>query len=109
MNLMTDSMLHKLRDWIANDDVIKFYHTNEWRKVRAKRLKLDHYECQVCKAQGKHTHATTVHHIKHVRDYPMQALNLNNTETICRVHHNTEHPEKLEQFHKDKFENEERW
>jgi len=109
MNLMTHDMLMRLRQWIKNDDVIKFYHTKEWRKVRAERLRLDHHECQVCKVQGRHTHADTVHHIKHVRDYPLQALNLNNTETICRVHHNIEHPEKLEQFHKDKFKNAERW
>lgn len=109
MNLMTPAILKKLKQWIKDNEVIKFYHTKPWRLVRAERLKLDHNECQVCKAEGRHRRASTVHHLKHVRDYPSLALTLNNTETICREHHNIEHPEKLQDFRKDKFGNDERW
>ena len=109
MNLMTPEILKQIRTEIKDDSLIKFYHSKQWQVVRHERLRLDHYECQLCKAQGKHTRSTTVHHIEHVRDKPILALELKNTETICRMHHNMEHPEKLQEFHKDKFENQERW
>ncbi|MGF3214598.1 HNH endonuclease [Facklamia sp. P12945] len=41
-------------------------------------MKIDNNECQVCKAEGKHTPAEMVHHVVHVRDNPMLALSLEN-------------------------------
>lgn len=107
---MSPALLKKIEQWIRTDEVVKFYHTKQWKQTRNKRLQLDHYECQDCKREGKHTHATTVHHIKHVRDEPRLALDINNMETICKVHHNQEHPEKLRKnsFEK-KFTNIEKW
>lgn len=106
---MTPVFLRQLQQWIKDNELIKFYHSQPWYKARQQRLRLDHYECQVCKARGKHTHATTVHHIQHVKAKPELALDLNNLETICRADHNIEHPEKLAQFNKPKFTNAERW
>lgn len=106
---MTPAFLQQLQRWIKADKLIKFYHSKSWRQVRQQRLRFDHYECQVCKAKGKHTHAITVHHKQHVKDKPELALDLNNLETICRADHNAKHPEKLAQFNKPKFTNVERW
>lgn len=110
MNLMTPIVLTKLKQWIADDTVIKFYKTKEWRIMRSRARKRDHNECQACKRLGEHSPMDMVHHIKVVKDYPELALELNNLESLCNSCHNREHPEKLGQYHKKKtFINEERW
>ncbi|EOV5978225.1 hypothetical protein ACN95B_002798 [Listeria monocytogenes] len=45
---------------------------------------------------------------KKCENIPELALVLSNLVCVCKVHHNREHPEKL-QKQKKKFENEERW
>lgn len=109
MNLMTTAILKRLKQQIKDDELIKFYHSKPWRTVRAERLKLDHNECQECKRRGTHRRGTIVHHKQHVRDRPDLALMLSNTETVCAMDHNREHPEKLQEFHEKKFNNDERW
>ena len=76
-----------------------FYHTYEWTKKRAEVLKLDHNECQRCKANGRYTKATTVHHVKHLKDRPDLALSIwdgneRQLVSLCQSCHNLEHPEK---------------
>lgn len=105
---MNKQFLAKLNRWIAEDNLIRFYHSTQWRKVRAMRMKIDNNECQVCKAEGKHTPAEMVHHVVHVRDNPMLALSLENLLSLCNICHNKEHPEKL-LLNKKRFTNEERW
>lgn len=109
MNLMTPERLAQLNELIVNDNVGKFYRLQPWQTLRRFVLKRDHYECQDCRRRGLHTRANTVHHIKHVRDDPSDALQSTNTEAICKACHNREHPEKLARFIKRKFTNEERW
>ena len=58
-------------------------------------MKRDNYECQKCKSKGKYHKAETVHHIKHLRDYPELALDNNNLISLCYDCHNKDHPEKL--------------
>ena len=74
-------------------------------------LKEQHYECQICKAQGIITKATTVHHINFVRRYPHLALSKNdyagnrNLISVCFACHENIHRRKEPQG----FMNEERW
>ena len=51
-----------------------FYHTTKWKHKRKDILKRDHNACQMCRQKGKYRRATTVHHIKHLRDSPELAL-----------------------------------
>ena len=37
---------------------------------------MDHYECQDCKAEGRYTLATTVHHNQYVMHHPELALEI---------------------------------
>lgn len=108
MNLMTPGIYRKLIGLIKKNNLIKFYRSKEWRKVRAEKLKQDNYECQSCKRRGKYSKAEVVHHIDHVKDNPRRALDLLNLESLCNVCHNKEHPEKLHS-NAPKFKNIERW
>ena len=95
--------------WISDGQMVKFYQTKEWRKLRAIARRRDHNECQRCKALGKYSKADMVHHKKEVKNYPELALTLNNLECECNPCHNVLHPEKFAKMQKKKFTNEERW
>ena len=84
-----------------------FYHTTKWKHKRKDILKRDHNACQMCRQKGKYRRATTVHHIKHLRDSPELALTDSNLISLCDECHEAMHPEK----HKKKYgyRNDERW
>lgn len=75
------------------ESLLAFYKSKEWKKLRAAVLKLDHYECQQCKAEGRYSKAQTVHHVHHVKDRPDLALTYmhegkRNLVSLCRECHN---------------------
>ena len=72
------------------------YHSQAWQAVRTQVLARDGYRCQVCKRAGRLTPATTVHHLKSVRQAPNLKLDPANLETICRACHNAEHTERAQ-------------
>ncbi|MCT3348933.1 HNH endonuclease [Lactobacillus hominis] len=72
----------------------EFYHSKEWRRLRKQALDRDHRLCQVCLRKGKLTFATTVHHIKPIRAFKGQKLELDNLLTVCPACHNSLHREK---------------
>lgn len=95
---------------IHNGKYYKFYKTKEWSNKRKQILERDHYECQKCRNKGKYSNADCIHHIKHLKDYPMLALEDSNLISLCNQCHNEEHPEKLyKNSSKRKLINEERW
>nr|WP_245741843.1 HNH endonuclease signature motif containing protein [Pisciglobus halotolerans] len=104
---MTPLILKQLKEYIAANDMIRFYKSKEWRKLRAIAKKRDHNECQMCKANGKYSKGDMVHHIKEVKDNPELALALSNLQTLCNACHNKVHDKLPNQ--KKKFTNEERW
>lgn len=102
----------RLLKLIKSGQVIKFYHSREWRRKRLEILARDNYECQHCKVEGKvATASLEVHHIKHLDKHPLLGLDNANLVTVCTSCHNKEHPEKLESFKKSKpkVDSEERW
>lgn len=88
---------------------LKFYKTKEWLDKRQEMLIRDNYECQMCKAKGRVSKATTVHHIKHYKDHPYLALTDDNLMSVCEVCHNKLHPEKGFKHEKKKEIHAERW
>jgi len=113
---MTDAQLSKLKDFIANDKADLFYNWKPWKHLREIVLKLDNYECQMCKAKGKYKKAEIVHHVKHVKDRPDLALSIWDGEdrqlvSVCKACHEDEHPERMIQYQFEKKEmfNDERW
>ena len=76
-----------------------WYNESAWQRMRAQVLKLDHYECQLCKAKGRHRRAVIVHHVKHLKDRPDLALSIwdgkeRQLVSVCRACHEELHPER---------------
>lgn len=97
------------------DKLVKFYQSKEWRTLRLKAIKRDHNECVVCRREGKYHVCQNVHHIHEVKERPDLALDLNNIECICIVHHNMIHERyQPKEFCKEKnkfnnFDSTEKW
>ncbi len=73
-----------------------FYKTKEWKAKRTEVLKLDKYECQECKKNGKITKANTVHHRWLLEKYPEYGLNIyvngqRNLVSLCHECHEKAH------------------
>lgn len=88
---MTNKYYRWLLSLIAQDNMIPFYKSREWRTLRAKALRRDHYECVLCRGEGKYHRAENVHHIHEVKRRPELALDITNIECICIRHHNAIH------------------
>ncbi len=70
------------------------YKGKKWERKRACILRRDGYKCQECKKYGRAREAKTVHHIKHVDEYPELAFVDENLISLCNPCHNKMHPEK---------------
>lgn len=75
-------------------DINEFYHSRQWEHLRARILRRDGYQCRICRRYGRLRQATTVHHIKHLDEYPELALDPSNLVSVCTACHNELHPEK---------------
>ena len=72
-------------------------------RLREEVLREQHYECQICRAEGKIVKATIVHHVNFVRNRPDLALSkyytyegkqYRNLISVCSPCHNRVHTEK---------------
>lgn len=70
------------------------YTSKKWERKRKAILARDGYICRECRKYGRTVTATTVHHIKHVDEYPELAYENKNLESLCSACHNKRHPEK---------------
>lgn len=108
---ISDGRLAQLQRLIDDGRECEFYSWDEWRrKVRAEVLKLDNFECQLCKARGKVRSCAggsrmIVHHVKHLRDRPDLALSMFDPDTgerqlltVCKDCHEALHPESMRQY-----------
>lgn len=95
-----------------------FYLSAEWRRLRKAVLAKHKSECQYCKARGRYTKATHVHHEFHRDKYPEYELleyvevdgkKVKNLVPVCKDCHDTVcHPERL-RWNKKELLTEERW
>ena len=110
----------QIRQWLADSNDLAFYVSYAWKKKRREVLAMDKCECQKCKARGRYSRATMVHHVKHLRDRPDLALSIWDVEpdgkkvrqlvSLCDGCHAAEHPEQLKRYkQKKKPLTEERW
>lgn len=88
-----DELTLWIQKLIAEDNIHAFYVCHAWLHLRADVLKEQHNECQLCKAKGLFIPATTVHHVKTVRQSPWMALTKSNLLCLCEdchyaIHHN---------------------
>ena len=114
-----DALATYINGLIVDDKLIRFYQRHEWRELRAKILKENHYECAQCKERGKISRAETVHHINHVTERPELALSEYYTDEktgekkrnlipLCHDCHDEAH-ERFKFKEKPKQLNKERW
>lgn len=105
---------------ISSGKVYKIYKTKEWQQIKREVLEEFHYECANCKSEGIITMAQTVHHVKHVKEYPHLAFSKyfigihgerkRNLIPLCNRCHNEEHDRfKKKDKKNDKPLTEERW
>lgn len=104
----------EIRTLCAQDKEYTFYASAGWKRIRAEVLNLDHHECQRCREMGRYTPATTVHHIKHLKDRPDLAYSIYDGDdrqlvSLCASCHDHEHPEKLRKNAKAEPLTPERW
>lgn len=97
-----------LRRLIAEGRLHDFYASPVWRALRRKVLAAARYECTDCRAQGFYTRATTVHHVRRVKQYPEYALSATydfqgreevNLVPLCASCHEARHPERHARKH----------
>ncbi|WP_144940134.1 HNH endonuclease [Paenibacillus sp. 32O-W] len=108
--------------YVTPEQKRKFYDSKEWKQLREERKKIDNYECQECKRNGRVTIDTNeysesakrkkiqlvVDHIKELEDHPELALEIDNLETSCVRCHNVKHGRVFER-NVNKWEHDERW
>lgn len=105
LDKISPTRLDQLRKLTATGSEDLFYSWSEWAGpdgVRQAVLKLDNCECQICKARGKYSRGSIVHHVKHLRERPDLALSIFDPDTgerqlvtVCKACHEEEHPESL--------------
>lgn len=108
-----------IRSLIAEDKLIIFYKSDDWKELRLEVLREHHHECSECLKRGRYTRADCVHHVNEVRQRPDLALSKFYTDRqgkehknlipLCNRCHNAVHDKLGEWQRKDKFVNEERW
>ena len=86
-----------------------WYNSSDWGRVKEAVKRMDHCECLVCKAMGRHRPARVVHHVKHLRDRPDLALSIYDPDTgerqlicVCKQCHELLHPESQRQYRPSK-------
>lgn len=81
-----------------------FYHSTEWKRVRAAALMRDGGMCQICMQRLrdgygiKPRRATMVHHIIPRSERPDLELQLDNLVSLCARCHEQEHTEKRDKM-----------
>lgn len=109
MPLMTPDKLARLTAMLATGRENVWYNSGDWGAVREAVKQIDHCECLVCKAMGRHSPARVVHHVKHLRDRPDLALSIYDPDTcerqlicVCKQCHELLHPESQRQYRPSK-------
>lgn len=114
---MKEIEIIKLQKLLAEGKENVWYNSAAWNHIRNKILKMDHYECQICKSKGIYRRAQIVHHVKHLKDRPDLALSIYDPDTnkrqlisVCKRCHEDLHPEaKIKYKQKEKPTTIERW
>ena len=64
----------------------KFYESQSWRRTAKTAKRRDSFLCVHCKREGRTMAAVVVHHLKPITEGGAK-LDLDNTVSLCREHH----------------------
>ena len=80
---------YKTYDEMTEEELMiqKFYNSKEWRKKRDEILARSNGLCVICWLLGRVRSATSVHHIKKLREHFELRLDNNNLIAVCRDCH----------------------
>ena len=80
---------YKTYDEMTEEELMiqKFYNSREWRKKRDEILERSNGLCVICWLLGRVRSATSVHHIKKLREHFELRLDDNNLIAVCRECH----------------------
>lgn len=97
---MADGRTERVKALVEQGNTDLFYSWKAWKRLRQSVLRLDHYECQLCKAKGRYSRAEIVHHVKRLKERPDLALSIwDNGErqlvSVCKRCHEGLHPESM--------------
>lgn len=99
---ITPTQLARLQERIDAGRQDLFYGWKPWKRKAAEVRRMDHNECQKCKARGRYRRGYIVHHVKHLDERPDLALSIFDPDTgerqlvtLCKDCHEEEHPESL--------------
>lgn len=112
---ITTFRLKDLMQLIAAGKAERFYDWPEWESVREIVFRMDHFECQRCKARGRYRKAVLVHHVQHLKNRPDLALSIWDGDqrqlvSLCRPCHEEVHPERRwRKITKREYITQERW
>lgn len=114
---MDQNKQERLKQLIESGRTDLFYSWKTWKHIRDQVLRIDRYECQICKSKGRYRQAVIVHHVKHLKDRPDLAFSIKDPDTgerqlisVCKGCHEELHPESQKQFDiKKEPVTEERW
>ena len=103
--VITPEKLARLTALLAAGRENVWYNSGDWGRVKEAVKQMDHCECLVCKAMGRHSPARVMHHVKRLRDRPDLALSIYDPDTgarqlisVCKDCHEMLHPEAQRQY-----------
>lgn len=71
---------------ISKDHRQKFYHSKQWRTLRAFKLHSNPL-CEICFKEDITEAATEVHHLMDIKDDPKLCLVIHNLKSLCKTCH----------------------
>ena len=81
----------KYDQYVREDEIVKFYHSREWKRVREIVLIRDNYLCQHCLKENNIKAAEIVHHMVEIKTDWSKRLIIKNMVSLCNSCHNQLH------------------
>lgn len=81
----------KYDEFVRDAEIVRFYHSTAWKRVRSYVLIRDNHLCQECLKNGIIRSAELVHHIVEVKDDWSKKLSVENCISICSKCHRLKH------------------
>jgi len=79
---------HRYNEERTDKELVRFYYSKEWQRVRELVLQRDNYLCVRCRQAGIIKPAEMVHHIVPLKIDYTKRLEIDNLESLCEACHN---------------------
>lgn len=69
----------------------EYLHSDKWKQIAAERMKIDEYQCQLCKGNGTPNNPLEVHHLSYKNLYQEEDRIYEDLVTLCHTCHKGMH------------------